>query len=305
MKGDGPFTGLSPFYVLPQKGDRHVQKSSPDQFQSGPLRQSFADIHLPQSARLKYRFHYVEKRKPERISIALPFGTAMHAALELFYRSLKAGRNKEPLNALLETFEAVLNLELEKNAGTPVVWKKNTPDKAGALAMGKSMLTAFYESIDLSGYAVVEVELPLSARLYTDDGLPTEFMLVGILDLLLMDENSEAVVVDNKTAAQPMSQDAADENLQMSAYAYLAGRQQIRVSHLSGEMPVRCAPKIEDAQAGARPHRPHRPGSETLRQDRQCCTGWYRCRHLYAPARIGCVATALTQTPVKSGKVRR
>jgi hypothetical protein len=31
-------------------------------------------------------------------------------------------------------------------------------------------------------------------------------MLVGILDLLLMDENDEAVVVDNKTAAQPMSQ---------------------------------------------------------------------------------------------------
>jgi putative RecB family exonuclease len=95
---------------------------------------------------------------------------------------------------------------MEKNADTPVVWKKNMPDQAGALAMGQSMLTAFYESIDLSGYAVVEVELPLTARLYTDDGLPTEFMLVGILDLLLMDENDEAVVVDNKTAAQPMSQ---------------------------------------------------------------------------------------------------
>jgi putative RecB family exonuclease len=140
----------------------------------------------------------------------------------------------------MEAFEAVLNLELEKNAGTPVVWKKATPDKAGALAMGKSMLTAFYESIDLSGYAVVDVELPLSARLYTDDGLPTEFMLVGILDLLLMDENSEAVVVDNKTAAQPMSQafrrrEPPDVRLCLSA-----GRQQVCVSHRSGEMPVRC-----------------------------------------------------------------
>jgi hypothetical protein len=75
---------------------------------------------------------------------------------------------------------------------TPVVWKKNMPDQAGALAMGKSMLTAFYESIDLSGYAVVDVELPLTARLYTDDGLPTEFMLVGIIDLLLMDENERS-----------------------------------------------------------------------------------------------------------------
>jgi len=185
---------------------------------------------------LKYRFHYVEKRKPERLSIALPFGTAMHASLELFYRSLKDGRNKEPLNALLETFEAVLSMELEKNAGTPVIWKKNTPDQAGAITMGKSMLTAFYESIDLSGYAVVDVELPLSAPLYTDDGLPTEFMLVGILDLLLMDENSEAVIVDNKTLAQPMSQQAASENLQMHGYSYLCAANK----YVFPTAPVKC-----------------------------------------------------------------
>jgi putative RecB family exonuclease len=98
------------------------------------------------------------------------------------------------------------------------------------------MLTAFYESIDLSGYAVVDVELPLTARLYTDDGLPTEFMLVGIIDLLLMDENSEAVVVDNKTAAQPMSQTSADENLQMSAYAYLLAANK----YVFPTAPVKC-----------------------------------------------------------------
>ena len=91
------------------------------------------------------------------------------------------------------------------------MWKKTTPDKDGALAMGRAMLTAFYESVDLSGYAVVDVELPLiGPALYTDDGLPTEFMLVGIIDLLLMDEHDEAVVVDNKTAALPMSQATAD-----------------------------------------------------------------------------------------------
>jgi hypothetical protein len=153
----------------------------------------------------------------------------------------------------VEAFEAVLNLELEKNAGTPVIWKKNTPDKAGAIAMGKSMLTAFYESIDLSGYVVVEVEIPLTAKLHTDNGLPTEFMLVGILDLLLMDENDEAVVVDNKTAVQPMSQTSADENLQMSAYAYLLASNK----YVFPTAPVKCqfsilrklkSPKLETVQ---------------------------------------------------------
>jgi putative RecB family exonuclease len=197
---------------------------------------SHSQIFKFSTCSLAYKYHYVERREPERISINLPFGKAIHAAQELYYRSLKAGHNKEPLNALVETFEAVLNLELEKHAGTPIVWKKTTPDKACAITMGKSMLTAFYDSIDLSGYAVVDVELPLTARLYTDDGLPTEFLLVGILDLLLMDENSEAVVVDNKTAAQPMSQASADENLQMTAYAYLLAANK----YVFPTAPVKC-----------------------------------------------------------------
>jgi putative RecB family exonuclease len=170
---------------------------------------------------LSYRFHYVERRPPERISIALPFGKAIHSAQELLYRSLQNGGTKEPLIALQQKFEEVLCKGLEKNAGTPVIWKKNMPDKAGAIEMGKSMIKSFYESMDLSGYQIVEVELPLSARLYTDSGTPTEFMLVGILDLLLMDENDEVMVVDNKTAAQPMAQKAADNDNQMTAYAYL------------------------------------------------------------------------------------
>ena len=185
---------------------------------------------------LKYKFHYVEKRKPERISITLPFGKAVHAAEELFYGSMKAGNNKEPLQVLHEKFEKVLCKGLEKNSGTPIVWKKTTPDKDAALAMGKAMLTAFYETIDLSGYAVVDVELPLSARLYSDTGLPTDFMLVGIIDLLMMDEHSEAVVVDNKTAAQPMSESSADENLQMSAYAYLLAANK----YVFPTSPVKC-----------------------------------------------------------------
>ena len=119
--------------------------------------------------------------------------------------------------------------------------------------MGKSMLKAFYESIDLSGYAVVEVEIPLTAKLHTDNGLPTEFMLVGILDLLLMNENDEAVVVDNKTAVQPMSQTSADENLQMSAYAYLLASNK----YVFPTAPVKCqfsilrklkSPKLETVQ---------------------------------------------------------
>ena len=32
---------------------------------------------------LKYRYQYVEARPPERISIVLPFGSAIHSAMEM------------------------------------------------------------------------------------------------------------------------------------------------------------------------------------------------------------------------------
>jgi putative RecB family exonuclease len=169
---------------------------------------------------LKYRFHYVEGRKPERISIALPFGGAIHAAVETAYRSIRDKGRVEPVGTLIEVFEEVLNLDLE-NATVPIVYKKGTPDRAATLEMGKSLLQVFYEFIAQTVQQVVAVELPLSATLYTDDGTATEFKLVGVLDLLLMDEAGEIVVVDHKTAVQPMNQAAADDSLQMSAYAYL------------------------------------------------------------------------------------
>jgi putative RecB family exonuclease len=61
-------------------------------------------------------------------------------------------------------------------------------------------------------------------------------MLVGILDLLLMYEHSEAVVIDNKTAAQSMSQASADENHQKSAYAYLLAANK----YVFPTSPVKC-----------------------------------------------------------------
>jgi hypothetical protein len=169
--------------------------------------------------------------------------------------------------------------------------------------MGKSMLTAFYESIDLSGYAVVDVELPLTARLYTDDGLPTEFMLVGIIDLLLMDENSEAVVVDNKTAAQPMSQTSADENLQMSAYAYLLAANK----YVFPTAPVKCrfdvlrklkSPSSKPSLLSA----PPRIGNASPKSPMLFWLVSMPAFTCHSP--VGCAPIVLIQTRVKRGEVR-
>lgn len=172
---------------------------------------------------LKYHFQYIESRPMERVSIALPFGSAIHAAIELYYRSLKNHGRGEPVNAICERFETCLELDLEHN-DVPVIYKKDLPDHKGAMEMGNAMLKVFHENIAetvQSVQKIVGVELPLTATLYTDDGQATDFKLAGILDVVFRDESGEILVVDNKTAARPLAQSTADDSDQMTAYAYL------------------------------------------------------------------------------------
>jgi len=181
---------------------------------------SYSQIFTFLQCSQKFRFQYVEKRPYERISVNLPFGGGIHTAVERYYRTLKNKGQIEPLAILEELFEDCISLELD-HTKIPVIYKKEARDRKKVIQLGKAMLKAFYESIDLTGYQIVDVEMPLSARLYTDEFEATDFKLIGIIDLLLMDENRELLVVDNKTAIKPKSKSDVENDLQFSAYCYL------------------------------------------------------------------------------------
>jgi len=184
------------------------------------LHVSHSQIFTYLNCSLKYRFMYVEARPPERVGIALPFGTAIHASLERYYRTLKARGVREPLGVILNYFEHRINLELDQMT-IPVVFKKDAPDRDAVIDMGGAMLETFYDEIDLTGFEILEVERPLSARLYTDEGQPTDLKLIGVLDLVLKDEAGRIIAVDNKTAAKPYAQATVDDDIQLTCYAYL------------------------------------------------------------------------------------
>ena len=168
---------------------------------------------------LKYKYQYVEARPAERISIALPFGKAIHRAIEHYYKSLKDG-----IPVQLGTLETILAESIHRSAETgriPLLFKKETPDINSAIAMGKRMLKAFYEGTVLGDYEIVGVELALSAPLYDVEGNPLDMQLIGYIDLLLKDKQGNILVVDQKTAKQKKTQSAVDSDLQMTAYSYL------------------------------------------------------------------------------------
>jgi putative RecB family exonuclease len=181
---------------------------------------SYSQIFVYLSCSLKFKFMYVEKRPHERLSAALPFGSSIHASIARFYRSLKENGSIEPLPVLQELFEDGFRMDLDR-ADIPVLYKKEAPDRESLVSMGKSLLKTFHESVDVQGMEIVDVELPLTANLYTETGQATEFKLIGIVDLLLRNMESELIVVENKTASKPKSQTTVDEDLQFTSYSYL------------------------------------------------------------------------------------
>ena len=226
--------------------------------------------------------------------------TSIHASLERYYRSLKEKGVKEPLGVLLNYFEHHINLELDQT-DIPIVFKKETPDRDAVIDMGNAMLEAFHEGVDLTGFEILEIERPLSARLYTDEGQPTDLKLIGVLDLVLKDEAGRIIAVDNKTASKPYAQATVDDDNQLTCYAYLLGGESVCVSHRRCPLPAGCAEKTQNAQAGALSHRPHGGSAPPVRQARHCRSRRNRSTKSSSPNRHGCAAIALTQTLVERG----
>lgn len=170
---------------------------------------------------LKYKFMYVEQRPQEHLSVALPFGKAIHLGIERYYQSIIETGEIVPLEVMEDLFTESITLAID-NSNVPILYKKEAPDRDSVIEMGKKLLAVFCENIDITGMEVVGTEIPLSARLFTEHGEPTDFKLIGVLDLLLKDRKSEELlIVDNKTSKQKKSQDTVDSDLQMSAYSYL------------------------------------------------------------------------------------
>jgi putative RecB family exonuclease len=195
------------------------ERKTLEQLTDGELHISHSQISTYQNCSLKYFFRYVEGRKAESVNIFLPLGSAIHIAIATYHRGLKNG-HVEPLQAITDTFKTCLSLDID-NSELPIIYSKTTPDKNSAIAMGTRMIETFYNTVDIADYKVVDVELPLSAPLYTHEGQTTEFKLVGIIDLLLKNEAGDILVVDFKTASKSISKPAVDEDTQLTAYSYL------------------------------------------------------------------------------------
>ncbi|MEZ4528766.1 MAG: PD-(D/E)XK nuclease family protein [Desulfobacterales bacterium] len=115
---------------------------------------------------LKYFFRYVLGKPAERMSIALPVGKAVHAGIEHCYREYLSKREKPDADVICKLFADFLTAMLDKSEA-PVVFGDDE-NKDSIIETGKAMMTAFCKAVKPENVNVKAVELPFSAKLYTE-----------------------------------------------------------------------------------------------------------------------------------------
>jgi CRISPR/Cas system-associated exonuclease Cas4 (RecB family) len=159
-----------------------------------------------------FRLRYLDDAPTERTSLALPFGSSFHDAVEHDMRERAAGTTPT-VEALHAKFREMFAARVEI-AGPDV-----DGDPAAAVPLAEKMLAAYRAADPLRGLAPA-VEKRVVAEIAP--GLELE----GFVDFFVDGETPE--VVELKTSARAWCQSQADWSLQGDAYALLTGASVVR-----------------------------------------------------------------------------
>lgn len=163
---------------------------------------------------LQYRYRYIDKLEAEQTPVALPFGSAYHAALS---EQAQAAKHGELIawDMLTDIFATYFKTNIE---ASPKVVFKDGQDADALIEMAGKMLEAttrdwpdFFSCVD--GIAV-----PFKFEI---EGLSKP--VIGEYDLLLSvatpyDEDATVTIVDWKTSARAWPEGREDKELQASIY---------------------------------------------------------------------------------------
>ena len=165
---------------------------------------------------LQYYFRYIAKAESERISAALPFGSAFHSALSEQAQAAKKGQlmSAEQMKEVFVTY-------FRSNCDTSVnvIYKKGENEDDLITTAGQMMETVTKEWCDY--WNIEAVAYPFSINI-----LGVSLPLIGEIDMIVKEdlpfseEPTETCLVDFKTAARMWPDGKAHRDLQATTLIY-------------------------------------------------------------------------------------
>ena len=179
----------------------------------------------------KYAHQYVLGTPWETRPVALIFGRAVHRAVEMFYKKLKANGEIIPVDELTAVFEAVFQAEIDSTEVELTF--KNGEDLKSIRQQGIELLKIFHS--EARPQKIVAVEFPFSVKvpdiINGDGDLPIR--LEGVFDMVESDREGNYVVVELKTSGQRFSSLRLEYDLQATVYSYAMAKMKVATNNNS------------------------------------------------------------------------
>ena len=175
-----------------------------------------------------YRRRYVLEQ-PSKPTSAAAQGRSIHKAAEMLHLSMIESKVL-PVDAVVQVYADTHDVEMQDAVIMEEDQTAGSIKDAGVSMVRKYHTMAVNGGVDANN-KVVEPLRPLSAertfkvRLPVIDGDAIPF--VGVIDV-----EEEHTIVDLKTKAKAASQNDADNSLQLSLYAHVTGKPQVRLDQL-------------------------------------------------------------------------
>jgi putative RecB family exonuclease len=176
----------------------------------GPINHfSYSQLSTYLTCPLRYRLQYVDLIPPAFRSASLVFGSSIHEAVAAYYQSRLEGDVLRP--------DQMWDVYRDTWRGAEGVKLFNGDGEASLLDKARQLINVFHDQVD-PHVIVVGVEEFFEVQL-----APEVPPFHGYIDLIEQTENGAVTVVDLKTSAKKLADNAVHANLQLTAYAVGAG----------------------------------------------------------------------------------
>jgi putative RecB family exonuclease len=200
-----------------------AQPINPEEIKS-QLHLSYSQINTYLICPMKYAHQYVWGTAPETRPAALIFGSAIHHAVEAYYKNLQETGEIIPPEQMISIFNVTL---LRQINDTPVhITYKTGEDLESIREMGHQLIRLFHTEV--APQEIKAVEFPFSVSvpdLETGGKLPIR--LAGYFDLIECDEEGTYIIGELKTAGQRYSNLKLEYDLQPTVYSYAVSRMKL------------------------------------------------------------------------------
>lgn len=168
------------------------------------MRLSYSSYDSYKNCPLKYKLKEIDKLKEPK-KAAQMFGTLLHSVMEYIH---KPGFSHPPLEDALDFFATKFN------DIAPLF--ENELDERSAFTQGVEILQRYYQKNDPNATVVVDLESRFALELL-DPKTQETHIISGVIDRIDKTENGYEII-DYKTAGKMPSQQAVDDNMQLSVY---------------------------------------------------------------------------------------